>query len=266
MLIAAVQINPQFGEIEININRAVKLIEGHKAEIYVLPELCFSGYTFTSREEAFNLADDPKDCFSMKQMLALSNKLDAGIVFGFPEKSGDKIYNSCAFVKPDGKTHIYRKLHLFYYEKEWFAPGDKPLDVFEFRGCKIGMMICFDWIFPEVMRSLSLMGANLIIHPSNLVMQYCQQAMVTRSLENMVYSITVNRIGREKRGDFDLGFTGKSQILDIRGERLFQASSDKEEIGIADININSSSDKWINEKNDLFSDRRSEYYRMNNEI
>ena len=81
----------------------------------------------------------------------------------------------------------------------------------------------------------------------------------------MVYSMTVNRIGREERGDFNLGFTGKSQILDIRGERLFQASSDKEEIGVADINIKSSNDKRVNEKNDLFSDRRSEFYRLNDE-
>ena len=112
------------------------------------------------------------------------------------------------------------------------------------------------------MRTLALKGANLICHPANLVMSYCQRSMKVRSLENVVYSITSNRIGREKRGNFDFEFTGGTQILDIRGEILFQASTDKEEIGFADIDIQKSQNKRVNDKNDLFDDRRVEFYRL----
>jgi len=76
------------------------------------------------------------------------------------------------------------------------------------------MMICFDWFFPESARTLALKGAQLILHPSNLVMPYCQDAMITRSIENRVFSITSNRIGRE--GGYN--FTGKSQIVSFDGK------------------------------------------------
>jgi len=266
MRVAAVQLEPIFGDLKGNVEKAISLIDGQNADLFVLPELCFSGYSFTSRDEAFDLAENPDNCFSMEQMRALASKLDAGIIYGFPERSGDRIYNSCVFVPPNGKIEIYRKLHLYYYEKEWFTLGDKALNVFEFRDCKIGMMICFDWFFPEVARTLALRGANLICHPANLVMSYCQRSMKVRSLENVVYTITSNRIGRENRGDFDFEFTGGTQILDIRGEILFQASTDKVEIGIADIDINRSKDKNVNEKNNLFTDRRTEYYRQVDDV
>ncbi len=86
--------------------------------------------------------------------------------------------------------------------------------------------------------------------------------MIVRSVENWLYSISVNRIGREKRGDFDFEFTGGSQILSNKGEILYQATPNKEEVGIADINLEASKIKEINSKNNLWADRRPEYYRM----
>jgi predicted amidohydrolase len=82
---------------------------------------------------------------------------------------------------------------------------------------KVGMMICFDWIFPESARTLALKGAQIIAHPSNLVLSYCQQAMFTRAVENRVFTITANRTGTEINGDKELYFTGKSVIVDTKG-------------------------------------------------
>jgi len=98
----------------------------------------------------------------------------------------------------------YRKIHLFYKEKLYFAPGENPPKVFNVNGVNIGVMICFDWIFPETARTLSLQGAELIAHPANLVLPYCQNAMITRSIENRVFTATANRVGSELREDEQL--------------------------------------------------------------
>lgn len=262
MKVGFIQFRPQFGRVSENIDRVTESIENIDSEIVVLPELCFSGYTFTSKSEAASLAENARDGFSMKRMRQLAAQSDKGIVFGFPESDDGKLYNSCAFVKPDGDAEVYRKLHLYFYEKEWFSPGNKQLEIIEFRGCRVGLMICFDWIFPEVTRTLALSGAHLICHPSNLVMSYCQNSMITRCVENSIFAVTANRIGREQRGKFDFLFTGKSQIISNTGKILCRASEDKDEIGIADIDFRASENKRINEKNDLWMDRRVDFYRM----
>jgi len=92
-------------------------------------------------------------------------------------------------------------------------------------------MICFDWIFPEAMRTLALMGAQIVLHPANLVLPYCQDAMVTRCIENRVFEITANRIGVER----GLKFTGASQITAPGGIVLHRATKTKEEALAVDI-------------------------------
>lgn len=262
MRIAVVQFRPVFGDVEGNIAKAFSMIENVRANLYVLPELCFSGYTFTYKDEAREFAETVSDSSTLNRIKDMARRKDAGIIYGFPEKDGSDLYNSCALVKPSGEASIYRKLHLFYYEKEWFTPGNLQLKAVDFKGGRIGMMICFDWYFPEVCRTLALKGSQLVCHPSNLVMSHCQQSMITRCLENAVFSATANRIGREKRGNFDFQFTGQSRIISPKGEVLYSGSIDKEEIGIADINLQESDNKKVNFKNDLWADRRPDYYRM----
>jgi predicted amidohydrolase len=260
MKVAAVQFNPLFGRVDDNINRATELITSARADLYVLPELCFSGYTFTSLDEANSLSEDPQNGHSIGRILELSKRLDSGIVFGFPEKSSEGLYNSCALICPEGNISVYRKIHLFFHEKEFFLSGDKASRLYNFRGCQLGLMVCFDWIFPEMARSLALLGAHLICHPANLVMPFCQAAMITRSLENRVFSITSNRIGQEKRGLYENKFTGQSQLISPRGQILFRASSDKEEICFADIEYSESDNKQVNPLNNLWDDRRPDCY------
>jgi predicted amidohydrolase len=84
--------------------------------------------------------------------------------------------------------------------------------------------------------------------------------MITRCLENRIFALTANRIGRETRGGFDNKFTGKSQIIGPQGQVIFRGSDDKEEVGVADINYRESENKAINARNNLWDDRRPEYY------
>jgi len=261
MRIAAVQFEPQFGKIEDNIVKATHLMTNVRADLFVLPELCFTGYTFKSQEEATSLSESASDGISITRMKELASRIKAAVVFGFPERAKTTLYNSCAFVAPDGTTKIYRKLHLFLNEKDFFKPGDLGPVLVDYSGVRLGLIICFDWIFPEISRSLALAGAHILCHPANLVMPHCQGAMVTRCLENRVFAITANRIGREIRGGSDNKFTGRSQITSPNGLVLFRGSEDKEEVGVADIDYVDSENKNVNAKNNLWADRRPEYYK-----
>jgi len=254
------QFKPAFGKLEKNLKKVLSALNNVNADLIVLPELPFTGYLFENRAELNQLAQDTNKSFIIKSLTELCNKNDLYIVTGFAEKDKNKLYNSSLLIGPKGLIHTYRKIHLFNQEKYWFDPGNKDLEVSEIRGIKVGMMICWDWIYPEVARKLTVLGADVICHPSNLVLPYCQYTMVSRSMENNVFIITANRIGADKRPHGDLKFTGKSQITGPEGKILFKAKSKKEELILVEIDINKARDKSITSTNDLLKDRRTELY------
>ena len=254
-----VQTSPIFGDKEKNFNQIENLLTDVKADIIVLPELFATGYTFISKDEALSLAE-PQEGKTSQFLTKISKMTGAIIIGGYIEQEGDRIYNSAMIVSNNRVIDSYRKIHLYYKEKLWFSPGDKPLKVYEVNNIKIGIMICFDWIFPEVARSLALLGADIIAHPANLVLPYCQKAMITRCLENRVYSVTANRIGQEKRGDDNFNFTGASQITSYDGKVLSSAPIDKNHRDFIDIDIKTVRNKNLNQFNNIFEDRRPRFY------
>ncbi len=261
MRIGYYQFRPLFGKVEKNLSKVLTALEGIEAEIIVLPELAFTGYYFEDRQEAYDLADDVTSSFIINDLTELCRENDFHIVTGFTERFLDKCYNSAVLVGPDGLEHTYRKLHLFNEEKNIFDMGDKPLQIHHVRGVNIGIMVCFDWAFPEVSRTLTLQGADIICHPSNLVLTFCQETMLSRCLENRVYAVTANRYGTDSRPQGDLKFTGKSQVVAPGGELLHRAASQKDEIFIVDVDIEKARDKSITALNDLIGDRRPEFYK-----
>jgi len=261
MIIGYVQTDPIFGEKEQNFLQIENLLKGKRADLIVLPELFATGYTFISKQEAVNLAENINGN-TAKFLKKIANLTNAVIVGGFVEKDDNKIYNSAMLVSKTDVIGVYRKVHLYYKEKLWFSPGDKKLKVYEINNFKVGMMICFDWIFPETARSLALLGADIIAHSANLVLPFCQKAMVTRCLENRVFAITSNRIGNEMRGEDNFTFTGGSQITSYNGEVLSSAPKDKAYIDFVEIELENARNKKLNEFNDLLADRRSDYYQM----
>jgi predicted amidohydrolase len=123
------------------------------------------------------------------------------------------------------------------------------------------MMICFDWLFPEAARTLALQGAEVICHPSNLVLPYCPQAMITRSLENRVFTITANRVGTEERvPGKPLKFIGTSQVTSPDGDVLCRAGSKREEAVAVEIDPARARKKLITPMNDIFRDRRKDLF------
>ena len=185
----------------------------------------------------------------------ISQKTDAIIVGGFIEKEGSEIYNSSMMVFKEKIIGTYKKIHLYNKEKLWFSPGNKPFLINKVNNIKIGMMICF-------VRSLALLGADIIAHSANLVLPYCQKAMQTRCLANRVFAITANRIGTEERGEDKFIFTGASQITAFDGEVLSSAPANEIFVDTVDIDIEAARNKSLNKFNNLFKDRRQDLYKI----
>jgi predicted amidohydrolase/gas vesicle protein len=253
------QFSPAFGEPERNIAHIEDLLAHVEADVVVLPELVTSGYLFADAEEVRALAEPP-DGPRMRRLALIADARACLLVAGFPERAPDGYYNSAAVLSPDGVLAVYRKVHLFRDEKLWFRAGDAPAPVIRWRDVRYGLMICFDWFFPEMTRSLALRGAQVICHPANLVLPFCQDAMITRSLENRVFTITANRVGTETRAETSLTYTGRSQITAPNGARLVTAPAEEESVATVEIDPTEALDKQVTSRNDLWSDRRPDLY------
>ncbi len=264
MKVGFYQFRPLFGKVKHNCQKILTALENVDADLIVLPELALSGYYFKDKNESLRYAEDPQNSEQLDLLANLANKNNSHLVVGFAEKQGKQCYNSAALIGPSGIEHIYRKIHLFNEEKFCFDPGDTPFVINDINGVKIGIMICFDWIFPEVTRVLAIQGAQIICQPSNLVLTFCQQTMLARCIENKVFAITANRYGTDKRPQGSLKFTGKSQIVAPGGKLLHRAASQRDALFITEINPQDTNNKMITKHNGVLSDRRPEFYTLLN--
>jgi predicted amidohydrolase len=262
MKIGYLQFAPKFGEIEANLLKVRELIGDTSCDLLVLPELFSTGYTFRSPKELRGLSETVTGGRTVHFLRELSAQRRMAVVGGFPELQGKKVYNSSILCLPHSRFYVYRKKHLYHHEKKFFAVAhDAYTPQMIEGGVKLGLLICFDWIFPEAMRALSLAGAHIICHSANLVLSYCQDAMITRALENRVFIITANRTGTEVRGRFTHRFTGMSQIVSPEGRILCRAGEREEAVSVVRINPRDAQDKKITPLNDIFQDRRKGLYK-----
>jgi predicted amidohydrolase len=262
MRVGFYQYEPQFGEVAKNLDAVASALEQAEADLIVLPELFASGYQFVSQDEVMQLAESVPDGPTTRRLVELAKRRRMVIVAGLPERAGLACYNSAVVVGPSGFIGCYRKTHLFFEETLFFKPGDTGFQVWDIGSAKIGVMICFDWYYPEAARTLALKGAEIICHPSNLVLPDCPDSMPVRCLENRVFAITCNRSGIEARGGKDpLTFIGNSEVVAPRGAILHRAPRDQEELCIVEIDPADARDKALTAYNDLLRDRRESLYR-----
>ena len=260
---AFVQTRPKFGKSEENVEQALKIASKVKSDIYVFPELCNTGYAFVSKEESAQLSESLSGR-SVESFQSFSEKRKCAVVAGFAENDSGHVYNSSVIIERGKILGTYRKMHLFYREKLWFSEADTGFKVFDLQSlsCKIGPMICFDWFFPEATRELVLKGADIVCHPSNLVLPgKAQQGTTTRAFENRVFVITANRVGIENRGPKDkFRFTGRSQIISPLMEKLATSRENESIAKAARLNLDLARNKNVTSMNNLLQDRRTEFY------
>jgi len=258
MRIAVVQTNPVFGAVRENTDRALALLSQNPADLYVLPELFNTGYNFLDAREVAQYAETSGGP-TYRAIAEFSARNGRYVAYGFAER-GDRFYNSSLLAGPSGVIGHYRKVHLFHRENILFSPGDLGFPVCDLPFGRVGMMICFDWFYPEAARSLALQGAEVILHPSNLVLPHCPDAMVTRCLENRVFAATANRVGTEERGGTTLAYIGSSEIVSPGGEIVCRMDGRSEGVAWADIDPEAGRNKRLNEFNDLLAGRRPDQY------
>ena len=159
MRVGFVQMNSQLLDVEGNVDRTLRFAGKKRMDLLVLPELFNTGYNFRSRREVAKAAETVPDGFTTQTLREFSKRDGTTIVAGIAERKGRSLYNSAVVVREGRYLGTYRKVHLFYNEKKFFKPGNE----FKVFG-KIGVMVCFDWYFPESARSLMLQGAEVIAH------------------------------------------------------------------------------------------------------
>ncbi len=234
--IAGVQLDVAFADVAENLRRIAEKARSAAeagADLIVFPECALSGYCFASLDEA-RQASVPLDGAAMHDLRKLCRSLNRHIIVGLLEADGERVHNSVICLGPDGIVSRYRKIHLPYLGVDRFTTPGNRLEVFELKGIKIGMNICYDCAFPEASRVLMLRGADVIILPTNWPTTSGRTPDVipySRALENNVYFAAINRVGTER----GFTFVGRSRIVDPRGNDLATAIHDHEETIFATI-------------------------------
>lgn len=260
MDVGFLQFCPVFGDPQSNLKLIKKMLHQVKPpDILVLPELTLTGYIFKDYKEAYSYSEEVGGLLT-ENLINMANQYNTTMAVGFLERQGKNIYNSSALLSGEGVIGVYRKVHLFYKEKEIFKAGDKGFPLFTVDGVKVGLLVCFDWIYPEAMRTLALKGADLILHSANLILPFYQDAARTRAIENRVFIVLANRTGVEEREGMRFEFTGGSEVVNPKGEVILKVGREEEGIFSVSINPEESRDKKVTEFNDIFQDRREDLY------
>ena len=268
--IACLQMEPRVGERDMNLDRTLDLIgqaASAGAGLVVLPELCNSGYVFSTREEALDLSEDIPDGPSCQAWADAAARHRMHIVAGIAERDGHSLYNSAVVIGPQGVIGTYRKTHLWAAENLFFEPGDRGVPVFRTGIGRIAVVICYDIWFPEVFRLAAIQGADILCVPTNWVPMPDQPAGLPKmsnilamggAHSNSMFLAAADRVGVE-RGQ---PFIGNSLIVSCTGWPLAgPASEDREEMLIADVNLSDARRKrnW-NDFNQVLRDRRTDLY------
>ncbi|PLX14571.1 MAG: carbon-nitrogen hydrolase [Marinilabiliales bacterium] len=255
--IAQIQFKPILGNINLNTANAEKLISKcNNSDIIILPELSDTAYNFPDRNYAIEVSHKVNENPFAKMLMNKSEEMNTCIISGICEKEGQYLFNSSIIVSKGKILGLYRKIHLFMNEKDIFEAGDGLLDIYKIGDIKIGMQICFDYLFPEPWRILAQKKADIIAHPSNLVTYNAFKVVPALSIMNKVFIATTNRIGTER----DLNFAGKSFLCNPNGEIIAEASKLKEEIILSEIDFKLSRNKMITSRNHVFNDLRPDSY------
>jgi len=267
MQISGIQTDVTLGDRDANLAVMQTMVAQETAagsRLIVFPECFITGYCFDSKQEAMPFAES-LDGPSVRFAADLCQTHNCFIVFGLLEQDGDRLFNTAVLVGPGGLIGSYRKVHLPYLGVDRFTTyGDRPFEVFEADGVRIGMLICYDGGFPEASRILALQGADLIVLPTNwppgAETMSCF-SINSRAMENGIYFAAVNRVGTER----GFSFIGCSRTCDPVGNTVEAAEHTERAVVRAVIDVSISRQKRVvrvpgQHAIDRMADRRPEMY------
>jgi predicted amidohydrolase len=235
--VAALQLDPQLGEVDRNldrIGRAVAEAAAEGAELAVAPEAAVTGYAFASASEAMPVARRAT-ASAADRLAEMAARHRISIICGSIEAEAEELFNAALLLTADGRRFVYRKTHLPFLGVDRFVtPGGDPPFVVDLGAVRVGMLICYDLRFPEAARICALEGADLIALPTNWpqgVEFHPQLFAPARAAENHCYLVAADRVGTER----GVTFIGRSLIVDFDGKPLAQAGTTDEETLLADV-------------------------------
>ncbi|MEC4576576.1 carbon-nitrogen hydrolase family protein [Streptomyces virginiae] len=226
------------------------------AGLLVTSEMFLTGYALDL--DAVPGLAEASDGDSARTIGEIARRHGLAVLYGYPERDGETVYNSAQLIGPDGAALAnYRKTHLFgCFEQDAFTPGDTPVVQAELGGLRIGIMICYDVEFPENVRAHALAGTDLLLVPTAQMhpFQFVAEHLVpVRAFENQMYVAYVNRTGPE--GEFE--FVGLSCLASPDGTTRTRAGRGEEMVlGEVDPELLSAS----RENNPYLRDRRPGLY------
>jgi N-carbamoylputrescine amidase len=249
------------------------------AQVICLPELFRSRY-FCQTEDMSNFKLSETIPGPSTEAISGAAKKNKVVVVApvFERRAAGVYYNSAAVIDADGRlAGIYRKMHIpddpAFYEKYYFAPGDLGFTTFKTRYGNIGTLICWDQWYPEAARLTALRGASILFYPTAIgwhphekdqhgkaQLESWQTVQRGHAIANGVYVAAVNRVGLERQTDESAGieFWGRSFVSDPQGVVVAEASADKEEIILAEINLDKI--EYIRQNWPFLRDRRIDAY------
>ncbi|KVS43996.1 carbon-nitrogen hydrolase [Burkholderia ubonensis] len=209
------------GDTRYNLQRTLDAIAtcAPDTDIVMFPELQLTG--FPDSDDVAALAE-PLDGPSVQAVMHAARARNVAVVVGLTENDRGRFYNTTAFITPDGVALSYRKTHLWVSERGVVLPGDRYATV-EWRGVRIGLLICYDSEFPESGRALAELGAELILVTDGNMEPYRhvhRTSVAARAMENQVYAVVANRVGGSRH---DIVFAGGSLAVDPFGQLIFEA-------------------------------------------
>jgi len=226
------------------------------ADLVVTAEMITTGYHIGARTH--ELAE-PADGPTAARMSAWARQTGTALAYGYPEADGEHVYNSVQLVDATGQRLAnYRKTHLFGdLDKAWFTPGDEPVVQADLGGLRIGLLICYDVEFPELVRAHALAGTEFLVVPTALMSPYeivAETLVPARAYESQLFVAYANRCDTEQ----ELTYCGRSCVVAPTGEVLARAGAGPEVIA-ADVTRDTLAASRL--ENTHLADRRPELYR-----
>lgn len=271
--IAAVQMDPKITANKQNLDKIlleIRKAAANGADLVVFPECALTGYVFASREEAIPFMETIPGP-STEKLVTCCQELGVHVIVGLLEIDGDKCYNAAVVIGPQGLIGKYRKNHLPFLGVDRFLDtGNEPFQVYNTPIGNIGLHICYDTNFPECARIMTLLGADILVLPTNWPDgrgKIAKFVINTRAFENKVHFVAVDRVGVERGAKF----LGISKIVDAWGDTLAEAGKEDEEVLYAEVSLKEARQKRMVFKPgefemDFIRDRHPELYSRITEV